>query len=221
MQKKYTKSIENIKTRIKMLSDEGKVLAEAKNADLEKKIGTFQDIERPEETLNSAQITALAKSMLETESQPERSLEIEALGIPEVISGVGVFIIIPHLGLNRTFYVDADTHTFEDGKHTMSLTLNYASDAGTGKPKTGEAQTQKSSYGFKRNLSYGCSGTDVTEMQKLLIAAGYPMNPYGADGLFGPVTLAAVKDFQKAKGLSVDGVAGKNTITALGGSWQG
>ena len=50
------------------------------------------------------------------------------MGIAEVISGIGVYIIIPELEISRTFYVDEDTHTFEDNKHTMSLKLNYAND---------------------------------------------------------------------------------------------
>jgi hypothetical protein len=122
------KSIEDTKTRVKMLSNENKVLAESVNSSLEKKIGVFQDIDTPDETLTSAQIKALCDSILEEESAPAKTLTVEALGIPEVISGIGVFIVIKHLGLSRTFYVDEDTHTFKDHKHTMSLKLNYAND---------------------------------------------------------------------------------------------
>ena len=50
------------------------------------------------------------------------------MGIADVISGIGVYIIIPELGLSRTYYVDSDTHTFKDNLHTMSLKLNYAND---------------------------------------------------------------------------------------------
>lgn len=65
------------------------------------------------------------------------------------------------------------------------------------------------------------SGTDVKNVQKALIAKGYSCGSSGADGKYGDDTVAAVKKFQKAKGLSVDGQAGKNTVTALGGKWQG
>ena len=65
------------------------------------------------------------------------------------------------------------------------------------------------------------SGTDVKNLQKALIAKGYSCGSSGADGKYGDDTVAAVKKFQKAKGLSVDGQAGKNTVTALGGKWQG
>lgn len=121
---KYTKSIENVKTRIKLLSDEGTVLAEASDTELEKKIGIMQDIDTPDETLNSAQITELAKSLLNEKKTPSRKLSLnDTLGLSDVISGVGVFVIIPHIGISRTLYVDSDTHTFKDNKHTMSLQL--------------------------------------------------------------------------------------------------
>lgn len=61
----YTKSIEDIKTRVKMVSKEGTTIAEKAKPSLEKKIGTFQEIERPDESLSTAQIKDLISSILE------------------------------------------------------------------------------------------------------------------------------------------------------------
>lgn len=124
----YTRSIEDIKTRVKMVSKEGTTVAEKKNAALEKRIGVFQEIDQPDESLTTAQVNDLIASILEEKSTPERTLNVEAVGIADVISGIGVYIIIPELGLSRTFYVDEDTHTFKDNMHTMTLKLNYAND---------------------------------------------------------------------------------------------
>ncbi len=132
----YTRSLENIKTRVKMVSKKGTALAEQRNAELEEKIGIFQEINQPDEGLTTAQINDLIASILEEESTPDRTLSLEALGTLEVISGIGVYIIIPELGLSRTFYVDSDTHTFKGNLHTMSLKLNYANDL----TKTGKTQ---------------------------------------------------------------------------------
>lgn len=141
----YTRSIEDIKTRVKMVSKEGTTLAEKSNSALEAKIGVFQEIDQPDESLTTAQINDLISSMLDEKSTPERTLSVEAVGIPEVISGIGVYIIIPELGLSRTFYVDEDTHTFRDNLHTMSLKLNYANDLS--KPgKTTEAAASSKTY---------------------------------------------------------------------------
>ena len=141
-----TVSIEKVKTRIKLLSDEGTVLAEKKNATLEKNIGVMQDIDEPDETLNSAQLQELVSSMLDESSTPERSLKVTALGLPDVISGIGVYIIIPALSISKTFYVDEDTHTFKDNYHSMSLTLNHASDL---EKPTGATAGSSAESGYK------------------------------------------------------------------------
>ena len=62
-------------------------------------------------------------------------------------------------------------------------------------------------------------GEDVSELQRLLLNAGY--SPGSIDGVFGTYTQTAVKAYQKAQSLKVDGIAGRDTITALGGVWKG
>ena len=75
-------------------------------------------------------------------------------------------------------------------------------------------------YVFTRNLKKGMKGEDVKELQKLLMKKGYTLAKYGADGSFGTETDRAVRRVQVDKKLKVDGIAGKNTITALGGQWK-
>ncbi len=64
-------------------------------------------------------------------------------------------------------------------------------------------------------LRKGSSGSDVKELQILLIKAGYSCGKYGTDGKFGDSTLEAVKAFQADRGLAVDGVVGTKTWTEL------
>ena len=61
-------------------------------------------------------------------------------------------------------------------------------------------------------ISYGSTGSDVTELQKLLNQNGYTLDE---DGKFGPKTQAAVKDYQQKNNLAVDGIVGTNTWGAL------
>lgn len=124
-----TVSIEKVKTRIKAVSSEGNTVAEKKDTTLEKTIGIMQEIIQPDEELNSGQLNNLVAGTLKEKSTPERTLKIEAIGETDVISGIGVYIVIPALGLNTTYYVDEDTHTFSDNYHKMSVTLNLANDA--------------------------------------------------------------------------------------------
>ncbi|HEX6972174.1 MAG TPA: peptidoglycan-binding protein [Limnochordia bacterium] len=64
----------------------------------------------------------------------------------------------------------------------------------------------------ERVLRRGQWGGDVFHLQRLLRAAGYEVE---ATGTFGPQTEQAVKAFQAAQGLTVDGLAGPATIAAL------
>ena len=125
---RLSKSIDTTKTRIKLLSREGAVLAESRDAALEKKIGIFQDITRVDDEMNSAQLTELVKNTLAESSRPLRALNVTALGLPEVTTGIGVFVSIKELGISKTYYVEEDTHTFQGNHHSMTLSLVLASD---------------------------------------------------------------------------------------------
>lgn len=62
-------------------------------------------------------------------------------------------------------------------------------------------------------LKQGSSGPDVTALQRKLKELGF--DPNGVDGNFGPGTKAALIAFQKSKGLTADGMAGPQTMSAL------
>jgi len=61
----------------------------------------------------------------------------------------------------------------------------------------------------------GCRGHAVRTVQTLLIEQGYLKGE--ADGIAGPMTAAAIKKFQKDKGLEVDGICGAATFEVLSG----
>ena len=62
-------------------------------------------------------------------------------------------------------------------------------------------------------LRAGASGPEVAHLQRLL--------GVHADGAFGPSTLRAVRRFQAAHGLLVDGQVGPHTWSALEAEWRG
>lgn len=65
-------------------------------------------------------------------------------------------------------------------------------------------------------IKYGMKGDEVTNLQTSLKNAGYNID---VDGSFGPQTLEAVKQYQAANGLTVDGMVGPQTSAVLfGGS---
>lgn len=65
------------------------------------------------------------------------------------------------------------------------------------------------------NLRKGSKGNGVKWVQWELKRLGYNIGSYGIDGDFGSATDKAVRAFQKAYGLTVDGIVGKNTRDAL------
>lgn len=67
-------------------------------------------------------------------------------------------------------------------------------------------------------LKKGSRGAQVKALQLLLIGAGHSCGASGADGVFGSGTLAAVKAAQQKGGITVDGIAGKNTWNLLLGA---
>ncbi|WP_226658245.1 C40 family peptidase [Pseudalkalibacillus hwajinpoensis] len=62
-------------------------------------------------------------------------------------------------------------------------------------------------------LNSGDRSEAVTALQTELESLGY--YTYHVDGIFGQITEAAVKDFQEDEGLTVDGIAGPEVMSAL------
>lgn len=109
------------------------------------------------------------------------------------------------------------------GVCVKSYPLNASYIYGYGRPKYNDDYTEQNeetttggTCNVKLNvLSKGSKGNSVKSLQLILIGNGYSCGSYGADGDFGSSTLSAVKKFQKAKGLSVDGIVGSYTWDKL------
>lgn len=63
-----------------------------------------------------------------------------------------------------------------------------------------------------RILKEGSKSADTITLQQHLRQLGYPVS---TDGIFGPATTLAVKDFQASKGLSADGIVDAQTWWTL------
>lgn len=59
----------------------------------------------------------------------------------------------------------------------------------------------------------GAQGNITKLLQEKLVSLGYSTN--GVDGIFGSGTYSAVREFQKTRGLSADGIVGQNTWRKL------
>ena len=104
------------------------------------------------------------------------------------------------------------------GNATQTLLYQLTGGASaTPAPDSGSSSSSSSSSGlFSGNyatLKYGSRGDRVSILQKALNDLGF--NAGSVDGNFGAGTQKAVTAFQKSAGLTQDGKAGQNTLTAL------
>lgn len=100
-----------------------------------------------------------------------------------------------------------------------SYTWNSAT-ASSGIATTTTSTDSNSNPESKGYLTKGDTGSAVKTMQTMLIACGYGCGSSGTDGSFGSDTLTALKAFQKANNLEVDGFYGSKSKTALTAKYE-
>lgn len=112
-----------------------------------------------------------------------------------------------------------------NGKYIRGYGLpDYASKATAAPAEPEKTTPSKEGYTMNmRDLKRGDKGADVEALQILLAGRGYKCGTYGpnkdgVDGDFGAATEKAVRAYQSAKGLTVDGVAGPQTMGSLLGA---
>lgn len=96
----------------------------------------------------------------------------------------------------------------------MKLKSSGSSSSSSSKTTVKSASTGSSD--FSRTLRQGSRGNDVKALQSALNSKGFSAGT--ADGVFGSRTASALRSFQSAAGIGVDGVAGSKTFAALKGS---
>ena len=120
--------------------------------------------------------------------------------------------------LTERKYLTSDAYLLE-GDIILNESAHVATNLTNGSKSSGESSSGGGSS--KGYLSKGDTGAEVKDMQKKLIACRYPCGSSGADGSFGNDTLAAVKKFQKANGLVVDGHFGEKSKEKLDSIYYG
>jgi peptidoglycan hydrolase-like protein with peptidoglycan-binding domain len=120
---------------------------------------------------------------------------------PETLANVKRF--------QRAHHLTADGVVGAGTAHALRSVAAQRSAAKQGAPAAGGGGSQ---HMGDRPLKKDMRGHDVRVLQDYLTRAGYA-TPIA--GVFGPQTLANVKRFQRAHGLTADGVVGPSTVQAL------
>ncbi|RJS52263.1 phage portal protein [Bacillus subtilis] len=120
----YSTSINDTATRVvlRRQKDNKTYKASAKDRSGLNKYGVLQYTETVTDDINQAQLQQRADVSLAEKKGVKKELKnIQAVGIPEVQSGLPVYISIPEAGIKKTYWVDTDRHEFKGTKHTMTI----------------------------------------------------------------------------------------------------
>jgi hypothetical protein len=133
----------------------------------------------------------------------------EHIGILEKVNSDGTYSVIEG---------NTSVTSNDNGGNVMRRTRYKSQIKGFARPKYEGSTTTTSGGGSTVNITLtmlekGSKGAEVKTLQRLLNALDYSCGK--VDGDFGNGTLAAVKAFQKAKGLGVDGIVGTNTWNSI------
>jgi hypothetical protein len=124
---RYSQSIEDMKTQVKVIggdSDKNPIVVTTKNDALIKKFGVMQHLENADSKLTKSQIEQLARQLLKEHGTIDDEASVEAIGIDTVIAGTSVYVKEQMTGIVGGYYVITDSHRYENGVHTMSITLS-------------------------------------------------------------------------------------------------
>lgn len=122
----HSESLEDMVNKVVAVNDDGSVGQIFTTDDEIGKYGTIQKIYKiqPPKSGDSVDNVTAAKALLK---EPKEESSLKALGNIQCISGYA--ITVQEEQLKGKFTIKSDTHHFENGIHTMDLTLEYIGEA--------------------------------------------------------------------------------------------
>lgn len=156
---------DNMVNRVQIFSDSGKKIGTVSNSKWIKLYGVYQESYK-KESKKEKNTKKKARAMLQGS---EQSIDIEAIGDSRCISGAGIYIYDKPSGLYGKFWIKSDSHSWSDGKHTMSLTLTLKNV--TENPEVSYEEDKKSS-----SSGYRTTNRMLGRRVKALFTGYYPAN---------------------------------------------
>ncbi len=115
----YSSSLRDMVNRVAITDKNGNQISVVEDAEPRQEYGTVQKVLQQEDGEDAS---SQARSLLKTFTQ---SASVTAVGDVRAVSGYAVIVQEATTGLYGKFYIESDSHTFEDGKHEMQLTLEF------------------------------------------------------------------------------------------------
>lgn len=126
----YSDTTDNIVNVVKIYNESMKQIGKIQNEKSTSKYGIYQSAYKKENGVNAK---TEAQGMLKGVT---KEASISAIGNIKAISGYSIVINEKATGLSGTFYITSDSHTFENGVHTMSLELEWRNSMDKGTKST-------------------------------------------------------------------------------------
>ena len=152
----FKESVSNMVNKVLIVDDNGNKVSEVKNDEWLKTYGLFQEVYKKQEDKDA---NAEAKAML---NGIEQSCSLSGFGDTTCITGYGVQVKDLHTGLVGLFFIDSDTHTWEGGKYTIDLELNFKNimdEVSAGQDEQTENSSNSSSNSSSSNSNNSSSGS--------------------------------------------------------------
>lgn len=131
----YKETLTNMVNKVRIYDGEGNPAGVVQNdADI-KKYGIFQQVYTKEEGKDP---TTTAKSMF---MGVEKTFTLECVNFNGAVTGAGAVVKDSSTGLSSEVWIDADTHTYQNGIETMSLTVTLKTPP-TSNPKKEESKKE-------------------------------------------------------------------------------
>ena len=195
----FSEDIKDIKTKVTVIDDDGKVVHTKVDDNLVKLYGSFQKVIKKEE----------GKDYKEHANQNIKDItqkaEIKGFGDTSCVTGYGVHVKDGYTGLTGLFYIDQDKHTWENGTYTIELTLNFKNIMN--EVEAGENEDDENSKSSTSSSSSSSSSSSNSKVEKVISTAKSKLGCKYVWGAQGPNTFDCsglmVYCFKNAAGINL------------------
>lgn len=174
----FKESVSNMVNKVLIVDDNGNKVSEVANDEWLKTYGLFQEVYKKQEDKDA---NAEAKAMLK---DIEQTCSLTGFGDTTCITGYGVQVKDSYTGLVGLFYIDSDTHTWEGGKYSIDLELNFKNimnevSAGQDEQTESSSTSSSSSSSTSSSSSSNSIGDKLVSLAKSKLGCKYV---WGATG---------------------------------------